>query len=369
MAKVLVLGGCGFIGRNFVDFLRKNEAELSSVRVVDKKIPGMANLSAEQEAAYDKDEDEKGKFSFVQCDLCREEHVTRAFAGERFDLVVNFAGEAELGKTAAVYKQLVTDVCLKCAEAAAKQNAVFIHVSDARCYKALGGDKASNEESKVDPRTKLAEAHINAEKKISEIKNLRYFVVRPSTVYGPGDRTGMMPRLVIAATYSFLGEEMKMPFSDKVHLSTVHVRDVCSALWEIHKSVLLLTSGTVYNLADPTNITLGTINELLGSMFDIQTGFVSGAQNLIIKTSPGFAASFVNDKHLKPWIDCCKEHKILDPVLTPYLDPEIFSSTSLLIDGSKVTHVGEFFYRHQKMTSGLLTEAVDYWRKMNQFPK
>lgn len=53
--RVLVLGGVGFIGRNFVTHLIEKDLA-SKVRVVDKIIPKTALLTARQQAAFDKAE-------------------------------------------------------------------------------------------------------------------------------------------------------------------------------------------------------------------------------------------------------------------------------------------------------------------------
>lgn len=53
--RVLVLGGVGFIGRNFVTYLIENDL-CDKVRVVDKVIPKTAFLNARQAAAFEKAE-------------------------------------------------------------------------------------------------------------------------------------------------------------------------------------------------------------------------------------------------------------------------------------------------------------------------
>lgn len=50
--NVLVLGGIGFIGRNFVSYLVKNNLA-ASIRVVDKVLPATAYLTASQKEAFD----------------------------------------------------------------------------------------------------------------------------------------------------------------------------------------------------------------------------------------------------------------------------------------------------------------------------
>ena len=41
---------------------------------------------------------------FVQADLSRDDHVERAFAGKKFDYVVNCAGETALGLDPKIYE-------------------------------------------------------------------------------------------------------------------------------------------------------------------------------------------------------------------------------------------------------------------------
>jgi len=66
---VLVLGGCGFIARNFVKYLvDKKLAE--TIRVVDKNLPAIAYLNPEHKRAFD-----EKTVQFVQGDLTRDDHV------------------------------------------------------------------------------------------------------------------------------------------------------------------------------------------------------------------------------------------------------------------------------------------------------
>jgi nucleoside-diphosphate-sugar epimerase len=45
--RVIVLGGCGFIGRNLVQYLAENGLA-SKIRVADKVLPDLAGLSKKQ---------------------------------------------------------------------------------------------------------------------------------------------------------------------------------------------------------------------------------------------------------------------------------------------------------------------------------
>ncbi|GCA63182.1 hypothetical protein KIPB_008343 [Kipferlia bialata] len=64
--KVLILGGCGFIGRHLVQFLASQEGV--TVRVADKKIPVMCHLNEAMQDLYDNED----FCEFLQSDLSRE---------------------------------------------------------------------------------------------------------------------------------------------------------------------------------------------------------------------------------------------------------------------------------------------------------
>ena len=363
MSNILILGGCGFIGRHLIDML-KRQGNCAGVRVSDKKLPCMCNMSAAHEALFE----DESFVEYIQSDLSRDSMVERTFSGRKFDVVVNLAAETQLGLDQAVYQQHIVDIAAKCAAAAAAAGAFFIHVSDAHVYKP--SDKPATEESELEPWTPVAIAHAAAEKAIVAVPGLRYCIIRPSTVYGPGDIRGLMPRLVVGMVYKHKKEPMKMPYTEDVQLNTVHVRDVCSAIIEISENTDT-TSGKIYNISAPNYTNLGDINKILEQVFGIKTGFLSAIMNKAIKSSPVEAADTINDQHMKPWLECLSKAHISDSILSPFIDPELLTSENLYIDGSKIQEVGEFMYRQNTLTVGLINEELDYMRKLNppQFPQ
>jgi len=174
-----------------------------------------------------------------------------------------------------------------------------------------------------------------------------------------------MPRLITAAVYKSLGEKMEFLWDKDLFINTVHVRDVVAALWHL---AINGKPGSTYNLADESNTNQGSICPILESLFGIKTGFMGSVKSkmataLAMKT----VAETANDKHLKPWSDLCKEHKVSTTSLTPYLDEELLYDNPLSVDGTAILETG-FKYSHPKVTQDLVRESLDYHIKNGSFP-
>lgn len=85
---------------------------------------------------------------------------------------------------------------------------------------------------------------------LGNIPDLNYIIVRPAIVYGSGDRQGITPRLLIGAIYRYTKEKMKMLWTKDLHMNTVHVEDVCAAVWHLFTKG---QRGQIYHLADKGN--------------------------------------------------------------------------------------------------------------------
>jgi len=192
--------------------------------------------------------------------------------------------------------------------------------------------------------------------------------LRPATIYGPGDLTGLTPRLITAAVYKSLNEKMEFLWDKDLKCNTVHVIDVVRAIWHLASNNDKFKSGSVYNLCDSNDSTQGNICPILENIFKIKTGFL-GNMKTRIATSVAMkqVAETANDKHLKPWSDLCKEKGISTTPLTPYLDEELLYENPLCIDGSAITSTG-FSYNHPTITQELVIDSLKYHIQNKSFP-
>merc|ERR1711871_1757754 len=137
--------------------------------------------------------------------------------------------------------------------------------------------------------------------------------------YGPGDMLGLTPKIACAPAYKKKNEKLKFLWSKDYKINTVHVDDVCKAIWH---ACTKLESGSIYNLADPSDFTAGKLNAILEKLFGVKTGFMGAllSRGAMIKLSA--TANFINNKHTPMWRECCAEKKILNTPIDTYIDTQ-----------------------------------------------
>ena len=95
---IIVTGGAGFIGSNFVYHMLDTHPDYRIV-CVDKltyagNLSTLAPLLDEQNADYDAAR--ASRFRFCKVDICNCEAVEKVFEEEKPDIVVNFAAESHV---------------------------------------------------------------------------------------------------------------------------------------------------------------------------------------------------------------------------------------------------------------------------------
>ncbi|MCC0654166.1 MULTISPECIES: dTDP-glucose 4,6-dehydratase [unclassified Clostridioides] len=91
MKKILITGGAGFIGSNFVHYMLNKYLNYSIVNLDLLTYAG--NLETLKEVQ------DKPNYKFVRGDISDREHVYKLFEEEKFDIVVNFAAESHVDRS------------------------------------------------------------------------------------------------------------------------------------------------------------------------------------------------------------------------------------------------------------------------------
>ncbi|XP_024942057.1 uncharacterized protein LOC107269052 isoform X2 [Cephus cinctus] len=352
---VIVLGGCGFIGRNLVQYLLENEL-VSTVRVVDKVPPQTAWLNAKHQQIF-----EHPLLEFRSANLINPVSCQNAFASDTsIDYVFNCAGETKSGQTDPVYKEGIYKLSINCAQHAAKLGVKrYVEISSGNLN---SSEKAPHkEDDTVDPWTYVAKYKMQVEHYLKNIPGLKYTVLRPAIVYGPGDRNGL-----VGAVYKHIGEMMKLLWGPDLHMNTVHVRDVARAIW--HVAIRSETEGKIYNLVDEGDSTQGTISAIVSELFNINHDYWGTALSTLAKADMSSVVEEVNDKHMGPWAEACSKDGVENSPLSPYIDQELLYNKHLYLQTGKLTNETGFTYCYPKLTKDALKEVLDDCVSMKIFP-
>ncbi|KAH0789481.1 NAD-dependent epimerase/dehydratase family protein [Histomonas meleagridis] len=358
--KVIILGGTGFVGRHMVRYLIENDLA-SLIRVCDKNRPEMSWFTEPDFQLF-----KNPIVEYKMSNLVNEQSVEKAFAldnNQQFDIVINLATTGGYGKDAEFYEQKILRVATVCGAEAKKRNIPkWIEVSTGQVY--ASSSKPSTETSHLKPWTALAASKLQAEKVLLDMGFPCCIILRPATIYGPGDITGLMPRIVIGAVYKHANKKMKLLWTSSLEVNTVHVVDVCAAIWFLVEHG---KPGEIYNIVDKNKTDQGKINELVGKIFGIKTGFVGSVMSNFAKVNFKSIIEQVNDDHMQPWGEITQKNNIDRTPLSPFLDPELLTNSPLSIDGSKLESLG-YQIKVPAPTVENLRESIDYWIAQKAFP-
>jgi len=166
MKNILVTGGAGFIGSNFIRYLLQRH---SAYRVVNYDLLTYAGNLENLEGV-----DSSPRYVFVKADICDKENVEKVFREYAIDAVVHFAAESHvdrsiLGPSVFVRTNVFgTSILLE----ATRQFGVerFVHVSTDEVYGSLGAVGKFTEATPLHPNSPYS-----ASKASSDLLALAYF--------------------------------------------------------------------------------------------------------------------------------------------------------------------------------------------------
>lgn len=352
----MILGGCGFVGRNVVHHLVQKYPD-SKIRVVDKLIPPMAYLNKQHESSFN-----NPRVEFINCNLISKDSREKAFQSESvsFDYVINCAGETKHGLSDAIYHEGIVDLSVSCARLSAKYNVKrYLEISSGSVYE--------KKDRSIQPRTTIAKYKLMVEEELKKISGLNYTILRPPLVYGLGDTKNLAPRTVVAAIYRYIEETMRLLGGKDLKVYTVHVDDLCQAI-----DYVLARDDTLsetYNVVDDGCTTQGIIGDLLKEMFDVSVEYLNdfSATMCYVKINTNSAIKDINEKHMKPWSEICAINNIQSTPLSPYLYRDDLCIDDICLNADKLKSVG-FKFTHPIITKELLEEVVNDFKSMGLFP-
>lgn len=245
MQKILITGGAGFIGANFVQYILDKYKDYKVVNL--DKLTYASNISNLDNIANNKN------YKFVKGDICDKNLIDDLFESEKFDIVVNFAAESHVDrsisnpdifiKTNVLGTQILLDASLK------YNVSRFHQVSTDEVYGDLPLDREDllfTEENNLNPSSPYSASKASADllvKSYYKTFNLPVTISRCSNNYGKFQYEEKLIPLMIK---NAINNKNLHVYGNGLNVRDwLHVYDHCSAIdLIIHKGKI----GEIYNV-------------------------------------------------------------------------------------------------------------------------
>jgi dTDP-glucose 4,6-dehydratase len=236
--RLLITGGAGFIGSNFVRYWAQHHPDDQLVVLDALTYAGDRRSIAELESS--------GRVVFVHGDICDQALVESTLGGHSTETIVHFAAESHnslaILDPARFFRTNVLGTQSLCDAARRVGVARFHHISTCEVYGdlALDSNESFNEDSPYRPRTPYNASKAGADHVVRsyiETFGLRATITNCCNNYGPFQ----FPEKVIPlfSTRALEGETLPLYASTKNRREWLHVDDHCRAI------ELVLTDGVI----------------------------------------------------------------------------------------------------------------------------
>ncbi|MCG6794636.1 dTDP-glucose 4,6-dehydratase [Anoxybacillus geothermalis] len=255
--NLLVTGGAGFIGSNFVRYMLNKYPEYKIVNYDLLTYAGnLENL---------KDIQENPRYVFVRGDIRNYQLVDYIVKSHHIDVIVNFAAESHVDRSISDPSVFVktnvlgTQVLLDVAKANSIQK--YVQISTDEVYGSLGDTGYFTEETPLAPNSPYSASKASADllvRAYHETYGLNVNITRCSNNYGPYHFPEKLIPLMI--TNALEGKELPIYGDGQNIRDWLHVKDHCAAIdLVIHKG----KPGEVYNIGGHNERTNNEIVHLI----------------------------------------------------------------------------------------------------------
>jgi len=296
--KVIITGGCGFIGSHVVDhFISKK----SKVVIVD------SFTHTDNESYYH-------PCTLYKLDISDRVGFNSLLSGEKPDLVINLAAETHVENSIKdilpfIYSNIIGTTSVS--EACLKHKIPLVHISTDKVYGSCC-EGSFNENASLNPKNPYSATKAAADQIIQSFhhtQGLEYLIIRPSNNYGPRQyHEKFIPKLL-----EKLNKKDRFPLYGRgVHTREwTYVEDTASLIYEIVCNGKTEWNG-VYNLS--SNISLDNtqvINSVI-NQYNAKHYYRLTFEDVVLSVEdrPGHGIRYA--------IDSEKLNRLLNPVYTSF---------------------------------------------------
>lgn len=241
MKKILVTGGCGFIGSNFIRYVLKNS---------DYEVINLDKLTYAGNLKNLVDVQDNPKYKFYRGDICNYELVTYIVEKEKIDSIINFAAESHVDRSILSSQEFIrtnvtgTNVLLEVTRQFELER--FVQISTDEVYGSLGPEGKFTETTPLSPNSPYSASKASADllvKAYNHTYGLPTLITRCSNNYGPYQfPEKLIPLMIINA----INNKPLPVYGDGMNVRDwIYVEDHCDAILKVFENGRI---GEVYNI-------------------------------------------------------------------------------------------------------------------------
>lgn len=246
--RLLVTGGAGFIGSNFIRYMLRSYEDCRIVNLDKLTYAGnLANLA---------DIEKDPRYQFIWGDITDAELVDRIMAGHDFDAMINFAAESHVDRSIqdpGVFVRTNVEGTQVLLEAAYRHDIWrFLQISTDEVYGSLGDTGYFTEDSPLQPNSPYSASKAGADllvRAYHRTYGLPVLITRCCNNYGPYQHPEkLIPRMI---TNALIDRPLPVYGDGQQIRDWIHVQDHCRALDLVLRKG---RPGEIYNIGGNSEV-------------------------------------------------------------------------------------------------------------------
>jgi dTDP-glucose 4,6-dehydratase len=263
--RVLITGGLGFIGSNFIDYMLTNHTEITAVLNIDRcdYCARVHNVSMANDPRY----------AYVQADITNMSKMKRLFHEFKPEVVVHFAAQSHVDTSFENAEQYIHDniigtyTILECVK---EHGCRLVHISTDEVYGEVDIDETSHPDTSVlNPTNPYSATKAGAELLVRAYGHsfkIPYVITRGNNVFGPKQYPEKVIPVFINAMLK--GEPCRIHGSGQSRRNFIYVDDVSRAVMTVLDKG---KNGTVYNIGTRNEYSVLEVFDILRNLVNVNT--------------------------------------------------------------------------------------------------
>jgi dTDP-glucose 4,6-dehydratase len=261
--RLLVTGGCGFIGSNFIRYVLEHYQPEMITNLDALTYAGSLASTADFSLEFG------DRYEFIRADIANSEAISEVLSKHSYFAVVNFAAESHVDRSIASPENFIHTNIVGASSllAAARRHGVkrFVQVSTDEVYGSLGDGSRFTEQSRLNPSSPYSASKAAADLLVLAAHKTfgqDVVVTRCSNNYGPYQfPEKLVPLMILQA----LADQALPVYGDGLNVRDwIHVEDHCAAVFDV---LMQGGAGEIYNVgADSERRNLDLVRSILSHL-------------------------------------------------------------------------------------------------------